>query len=504
MRRLIIVCCIISVGSVGCSKLKRAIDSTHSKSSEHVTTKGGEVSGAPDAVESVTASTIRSFPSEVTEPAPRIPDGGNVPPPSVEERVFADPKNQFVNADEVSGSEIKKLCDEYLEERSWELGISPSNPGSAYIGWGVGMINVPPDDIRFGIARILAFEKAFQEAKGEFARVKARFTTTSTIRRVFDDDREFDPRAVVDEGSRAKVIKEKVLALTEAKLDSALSEAGVDPGEFAGRTPSQKRQILEDSISREIKVKAIQSVAGMRVQTTFEDLHSVGVLVVFSERMRAVASGVARGCTVGGGGKTDPKASILEQINQAYGDDDTGLIFVHGVRVLIDDNGDRALVAFGQSSPKILATDSTLKKNVAFQAARAIAQDMADGALTDFVNSSVVLESKALVQEYDEVNRIVQRDFEEDQESISIGQEIDRLIKTRGHTNLSGVITLKQWTANHPETGHLIFGHILMWSPASQAAARGKWTTKKRSTGGQPGRAPENKAHQSLEFEDDF
>jgi len=513
MWRAFIAMCVIALVTLGCGKIRLAgngsdqpadQDSGASTADAVQPAAAGGSSVSAEVMASVSAGAIAELPPQVFQPAPKIPDGAAVPMPSGEEKVFAQPQHQFPLAGEVTGNEVEKLRNEYLEQRGWEQGFSRNNPGFAYIGWGQGAINVPPSDIRFGQARILAFEKAFQEAKGEFARVKGRLTTTETLRRNFWDDREVDPRALEDEGSRFEVIREKVEALTEAKLDNALVEAGVDPGEFAGRTPSQKRQILQDYISREIKVKAVQGVAGMRVQATFEDLHNVGVLVVYSEKMRAVANAVARGCTVSGGGKANPKDSIVSQIERASVNGDVDYITTHGVRVLIDDDGDRALVAFGQSSPKVRASDSKLKQNAAFQAARAAAQDMADGALTDFVNSSVVLESKTMMEESSEVNQIITQDFEEEQESINIGMAVDRLIKSRGHANLSGVVTLKQWTANHPDTGHLIFGHILMWSPTSQAAATGRWPTKKPVAGGRVAPEPENKTRQSPEFEDDF
>jgi hypothetical protein len=31
------------------------------------------------------------------------------------------------------------------------------------------------------------------------------------------------------------------------------------------------------------------------------------------------------------------------------------------------------------------------------------------------------------------------------------------------------VTSVDKWTCNHPDTGHIIVGHILMWSPTTQA-----------------------------------
>jgi hypothetical protein len=174
------------------------------------------------------------------------------------------PQHMFPLAEEVSGSSLAKKRDDYLKQRKWVLGYSRTNPNSAYIGWGQATLQAKPDDLKFGQSRVLAYETALMDAKGEFVRFQQRVTTTETVRKLFQDSGDITEEEAAKEVSRLKVIWQKILALTEAKLDVALEKAGVDPAQFRNKPLEVKRKLLQDSISRSIKVQALASVAGVR------------------------------------------------------------------------------------------------------------------------------------------------------------------------------------------------------------------------------------------------
>jgi hypothetical protein len=89
-------------------------------------------------------------------------------------------------------------------------------------------------------------------------------------------------------------------------------------------------------------------------------------------------------------------------------------------------------------------------------------------------------------------------------ESLTIGETLNTVLKQHGKATLQGVTTLKEWTANHPETGHLLVGHILMWSPTSRDAAINGLNVRASAKpgAGQP-RAYENKIRTSPDFDKD-
>jgi len=381
-------------------------------------------------------------------------------------------RNLYPLAEEVSGGRLGQKRNEYLRTRKWVLGYSRQNPGSAYLGWGEAAIHAGTADVKFGQSRVLAYETALMEAQGEFVRAQQRATTTEALREFLDDAGNVAEGDVAKEASRLKVIGEKLLALTEAKLDEGLAKAGVDPAQFRDQSPEVRRTLLRDAISRSVKVRAMQSLAGLRVLATFEDLETVGVLIVYSDKQRELARDIAAGRTVARSSGAMQRESILMQIEEMCPHGAKDLVHAFGVRVMQDENGVRVLVSFGQWSPAITQMDSRLRRDSAIKAARAHAMNLADGALTDVVNSTLALETDSAIWQNAEVNQVISGKNLEEVESLAIGESVRNALKQHGRATMQGVVSIKEWSANHPETGHLIVGQVLMWSPSSRDAAR--------------------------------
>ena len=433
--------------------------------------------------------------------------GEDTAPPPEAENIDAEvtrAKNLFPLAEEVAGSRLVQKRDEYLADRGWTLGLTAANPDSAYIGWGEASIHAGPDDVKFGQSRVLAFQAAYMNALENFLRFQERRTTTETVRTFFQDGREAAVEAGATEASRLEQIWQKTLALTEAELDQKLRDLGVDPGTIGGDATETKRRLIQDSISRAVKVRALQSVPGVRTLATFEDLRGVGVLVVYSENQRTLARTMLSGRTVARSDASSQRADILRQIEATCPNGAADLAHVFGVRVMTDQHGDRVLVAFGQWSPATTRLDSRFRQDALTKAARTQALNLADGALTDFVNSTLALQSDTLVRQDALQTRISSSTGTRDVESLDIADVVETVLKAQGRATLQGVTTIKDWTANHPETGHVLVGHILMWSPSSrEAAIHGlRPPTDTKPAANQP-KTYENKIRTSPDFDRD-
>ena len=422
-----------------------------------------------------------------------------------EEQAFEAAENLFVSASELSGTLIEEERDKYLKERGWELGLSRANPNGAYIGWGKADISVDALDLKFGQARVLAFEKAFADAKGNFVRSRSATTTTEVVREFIQNEGIVDEEDFLDSETRLKTIYDRLVTLTEAELDAKLEEVGIDPGPLKAQSLRIKKERARDAIDRISKTKALQSVAGLRVQQTFEDLKSIGVLVVYSDSFREWANAAIYGHTVAKLTEGNPTESILEQIRSTTPNGPDDYITSHGVRVMRDSAGNRAFISFGQWSPAITKLDSSLKRNIAIKAAQETSRTLAEANLADFINSTVVLESSASIEEVSKITEYVDSRGSEIAERMQIGEALSTLVKQRSSISLEGVTTLDNWTANHPESGHLIVGHILMWSPASRDAVL-HGLNREPGLGGNKtaGAALRNKLRKGPEFPDDF
>ena len=114
-------------------------------------------------------------------------------------------------------------------------------------------------------------------------------------------------------------------------------------------TPVQKRTALAERISRKPLNTAIGSAAGLVPVKTFEAIDdegnsAIGVVAVYSQRMRHIANRISRGDVI----RPDPsrvRESIANQID-TYASEELPHEF--GVRVMWDEQGYPAIVSFGQ------------------------------------------------------------------------------------------------------------------------------------------------------------
>lgn len=375
----------------------------------------------------------------------------------------------FPLSTDIAGTNLEKQRNNWLKGDS-NSGRSKKKLGfdkkGSYIGWGVSPIDADPKSIDFGQKRIMAFEKAFADAKGKFVRTKKQKIVTSIVRKFFNDDMDDDSIELKD--GRINGIGKKLMALTEAKLDQALKDSGVDPKDIENSNISKKRILAENSLKKTINVRSVQSIPGIRILATFEDVNAVGVLIKQNRNYANLAKAISSGKLVDYPSKTDPIDDITNQLEQAFANNQD-YISQYGVRIMIDDAGNRVLVSFGQWSPKVQRHDGKMRVNMAVTAAKKIAYNQALSYMSQFVRTSLVLEDKTLLNDNDKITNLERTNGSEGElEASSVGAKIDEVIKESSRWTPEGATEAITWTTNHPETGHLIIGNVLMWSPLTQ------------------------------------
>lgn len=466
---------------------------------------------------------LQSLFAGAVPPPPPVP--GAAPPPSPPapktvttsatnidhaQKVTAEEKedssvHNFPKVSEIAGSNLEQQRDKWLkgDQNRSRKKLGFDRKGS-YIGWGMAPIEVDPKQVDFGQKRIMAFEKAFADAKGKFVRTKKQKVATEVTRKFFHDDKEKIDVELKD--GRLVGIGKKLAALTEAKLDKALIDLGVDPKDIENSDIAQKRTLAENSLSKNITIKAVQRIPGIRILATFEDVKGVGVLIKQNRNYSNLASAIASHKLIGYPSKTDPVDDIANQLEQKF-IENKDYIPQYGVRIMVDEAGNRVLVSFGQWSPKVTRSDSRMKINMAVKAAKDIAYNQALSYMTQFVNTTLSLEDDTKLKDSDMIKKITHTNKSEERiESSSVGASIDKFIKETSNVSLEGVTETMNWTVNHPETGHLIVGKVLMWSPLTQEYARQKPRQRnKQSTGSRKVRKIQSKIRTSVDIgNDDF
>ncbi|MFD2231623.1 DUF6844 domain-containing protein [Alkalimarinus sediminis] len=415
------------------------------------------------------------------------------------------PSNMFPIADQLSANDLEIKRDNYLSKRGMKLGqnIKYNDQGAPvkqyYIGWGQANISLSPTDVAFADARVAAFESALLAAKGEFVKSKRRQIASESMQRFFQDERDFDPEQAAANDDYLNRMTDKIATLAETKLDELLAEAGQDPSKFGA---AEKKRLAEDSFQKTISVKALSNVAGVRTLASFEDQKSVGVIIVYSQKLEDQAKEISRGKSASKSQPIAGKPSVAEQIEASVGDK-KNYIFQHGVRILTDQFGNPALVAFGQSGVRATSNDSKFKVDMAVKAAKSAAQSFASAQFSEFVNATVALEDKTQLLSSTQINQIVEDGIQTEEQQVNVGKLIDNYVKQNSRTKITGMTTIKTWTANHPDTGHLIVGEVLMWSPFTRDAATQKFNKAPAKPAKPKPAAPQNNMHQSADFESD-
>lgn len=406
------------------------------------------------------------------------------------------PQHNFPVAEQLSSSALIQKRDEYLSERGWQIGDNQQDGGSPfYIGWGESSINVGTGDLAFPDARVAAFEQALLFAKGEFVKSRVQTITSETLSKVRVDDRPFDPATIHDDRSRIGVIADKLAAATEAGLDRLLTELGADPSKLDKK---QKRVTASQLLQKSIAVSAVASVSGLRPLVTFEDGGQVGVIVVYSETQRELARSIAAGTAIAQPSKAG-KASIGDILKGAI-PDDSAYPLQHGIRLIYDDKGNPWLVSFGQAGVKATKQTSKLKMDLLMQGSRQAAGDMARAQIAEFLRGTVNFASQTDFLSESEVAEVTGEAGVEETETVNVGKLVDTQIRQFAEVKIKGVTTLKTWAVNHPDTGHLIVGEVVAWSPLTQAAASGRASVP-AATGGGGKSAPSVPVRSGADFE---
>ena len=322
-------------------------------------------------------------------------------------------------------------------------------------------------DKNYGNARIAAVDAAIADALGQFALSRGTNAALDRTREILQDPNALEDLRNADPQQFLTAVQNRLRDLTAAKLDNALRELGIPPGKHQQLEFSQKVQLAMESIQTQIVRSAREYFQGIRLLHTFEEQGAIGALVISSPTLQEMASRILSGNmqAVGSGNSSD----ALDQLNGSLSDEE--LMFMHGTRLLRDQDGNPVIISFGQASPAVTRGDSRQVINMAVTAAQRRANMRADGALAEFLDTYVEVDDEDLngvaVETMGEL-------FSDGRERESTGAKfyaaLTSSIRQRSQIQLTGITTVRTWRANHPDTGHLHVGAVKMWSPATQAA----------------------------------
>jgi hypothetical protein len=393
----------------------------------------------------------------------------------------ADEGASTTEADAVEGpsddaeSMVGHMIDEWLQEGA---GRAIRAKEELNVVQGTSLVALKADNKRWGKARSLAYQNAFVQAMGAYIASVRQQTSVSVMRDYFAEDipeNELSYQEGEPPDSYVKRVVLKSAALVERTLDQKLTESGMSDDEIQRlSTPTQKRTELAERISRRTFNEAMGSAAGLIPVKTFEGVDdegnsAIGVVAVYSERMRHIANQISRGDVI----RPDPnrtRDSIADQV-ASYGKDELPNEF--GVRVMWDEQGYPAIVSFGQWgwSPANLS-----KKKRAQRRKFAMKQAEADALsnLTVFIRASTRFTEESNVgADLEEAFNLPRGGVPEEIEETEIADKLVETARIKAEVTLTGFTHERSWSTRHPllEEQDLV-GVVAYWSPAREDAIR--------------------------------
>ena len=358
---------------------------------------------------------------------------------------------------------------------------------------GLAEIGVHVDHGDWGKARSLAYTRAYLDAMGAFVRLTNEEITTETVRDLLQDETSIAFEADEDAATYLERIEEKEALLAEMKLDQELKAAGMSDEEIAGLSVREKIPRYRDSLSREVTSLAFGRASGLVPIKTFEAVDcdgnsSVGVVAVFSTRMRELAQRIQDGDAI----RPDPDrggVTLRDRIGELS---DGDLVEQFGVRRWWDEDGYPVIVAFGQwgwSSKALTAA----QRDRRYRFARNQAALQARSYLAEFVTVNAQFTSSSFVGAA--IEEAVEVDADRFHEYVAGTNIADRLVeeaRTRSTVQLTGLDILRTWSARHPVAEHQeLTGAVAYWSPAREDAVRASLGLEARHPAPEPEPAPD-------------
>ena len=357
---------------------------------------------------------------------------------------------------------------------------------------GLAEIGVHVDHSDWGKARALAYTRAYLDAMGAFVRQTNEEITTETVRDLLQDETSIAFEANEDAASYLERIAEKEALLAEMKLDQELKEAGMSDDDLARLSVREKIPRYRDALAREVTSRAFGRASGLVPIKTFEAVDcdgnsSIGVIAVFSTRMRELAQRIQDGDAI----RPDPDRGGVSLGDRIGALSDEDLVTEFGVRRWWNEDGYPVIVSFGQWGWSTKAL-SAAQRDRRYRFARNQAALQAKSSLAEFVTVNAQFTSSSFVgAAIEEAVEIGADGFHEYVAGTNIADRMVEEARTRSTVQLTGLDILRTWSARHPVAEHQeLTGAVAYWSPAREDAVRASLGLEAKHPAPEPEPAP--------------
>ena len=371
---------------------------------------------------------------------------------------------------------VSEALRDYLRRQGAPEDGGVTNMGGKSVQFAVGQSTsaVPPGSAQFSDARLLAFERAFQDALAQLVQTRSRKIASLVSSQMMQDTSNAAQFVEACKPSADEALIMKMTQLLNAKMDAALTQLGVPDNEIAAQKPAYRCENpqLRDSITTSTRTTALSSLRGVRIVKSVTVGGEVGVVVAVSPNFVDAAQALARRET-----SRNPLPTAAEEI-MADLQNTTGSNFLseYGVRAAKLSNGETALFAFGQAGANLTPNDVGAFRSTKRRSAQSSATRMAEAQLAQFAKVTTYFASEE--QRFAGIAQtlVTEDGVATEQQTQEVGRKLMESVRSAADLQLDGAILVKRWSVSDPDSGDLVEGIVLAWSPslagAIQAANR--------------------------------
>ncbi len=389
--------------------------------------------------------------------------------------------NEDAKATTQKSQTVKEAINEYLRDKKIKKGYNRKN--NKYIVTAIVPVGFAVNDPQFNDALVVAYEEAYMKAQTDLLMDIYGKTTTDKAVSMF---RLKDPNAqtkFIAELDEAKTNKErtdnifsKVMKLTEAKLDNALKEEGVNPEQIKTLDVKKKQELFRKTFVKNVASGFdLKKLVGSVPIQTFVGVDKrgkaeFGLVMMKSDVTERIAMDMANKRAA-----RDKKSTGVNPLD-LLPTTEKDFLKEFGVRIFFDENGLPSLISYAQyyvgNSEKDDADMLSEDKNIGMESAKLSAKAQ----LAEFMKV-VVSANKENSERKTKIKRLENQIDKTTNEEVVVEKEINEIVKSYQSTAKSksemdnaGTETIYDWEYE-TETGDIFVGVVERWSYEQLASA---------------------------------
>lgn len=336
-----------------------------------------------------------------------------------------------------------------------------NSDGSVYI-IGTASTGVPSNKSGFISSRNIAFAKAEMRAKVELLRLSGEVITSERNSALVSKNIQgSDP----DASSKASMI-EKAAAVVDKSLDKALLELGVSDSEISSMNQEAKEKRYSENFYNYVSSYVGSMIKGVSVIKIAEGEvgssdYEVAVCVKYSPEQQEEAADIKNL----GASKEVINSNTVKNIQSLAAEK---LISKLGAQFFKDENGNKFILGFGQSSVQKSSQRQSNFINIGRRKARLQAIENIKNLLSEDLVGKEISESIEKISE-----------FQSGEQSLYTEENFSELIKSKRSSIKLNTMNIRDWKGNHPVSNSLVVGTIVILTEQNNVDFNSTTETKK-------------------------